>query len=137
MSIEVGKPQIGQWYAHRDKGERFQVTAIDEASRSIELQYFDGDLDEVDENAWYAMSLDRIEPPEDCTGVLDDVETDDLGYSETDMSERDWQEPLQPFAEAPELWQDTSDPEERDPEGEGVPEEPLARDEPEASKSPD
>lgn len=133
MNIAVGKPQIGEWYTHRDKGEMFQVTGIDDSSKSVEIQYFDGDVDEIEEPTWFAMPLERAAPPEDCTGALDDVEADDLGYSETAMSEREWQEPLQPFATAAEAWEDTTDSEERDPEGEGTPEEPLTLDEPEAS----
>ena len=41
------------------------------------------------------MEIETIEPPEDWTGPVDDVERDDLGYSETDMSGQDWREPLE------------------------------------------
>jgi len=137
MSDGVGRAQIGQWYAHRDKGESFLVTGIDDASKTIEIQYFDGDVDEIEEPMWFAMPLERSSAPENCTGALDDVETDDLGYSETEMSEREWQQPLQPFAAPPEAWEDQSDPEERDPEGEGSPEELRTDDEPEAREKLD
>lgn len=132
MNSAVGRPEVGQWYAHRDKGEIFQVTGIDDGSKSIEIQYFDGDVDEIEEPSWFGMPLERAAAPEDCTGALDEVESDDLGYSETAMSDREWQEPLQPFGATPEAWEDATNPEERDPEGEGVPDETLTLDEPDA-----
>ena len=30
-------PQIGQWYAHLDKGQRFYVVAIDDEENTIEI----------------------------------------------------------------------------------------------------
>ena len=41
-------PIVGNWYSHRDKGELFQVVALDELSGTIEIQEFDGGIDEVD-----------------------------------------------------------------------------------------
>ena len=95
MISAVGRAQIGQWYLHRDKGEAFQVIATDERARTIEIQNFDGDVDELDEAAWHGMPLERAEPPEDWTGPIDDVRHDDLGYSETGMQAEDWHEPLE------------------------------------------
>ena len=113
----AGPAEIGQWYLHQDKGEMFRVTGYDAASGTIGIQTFDGDLDEIDAEAWNAMRLERAEPPEDWTGPVDDVEVDDLGYSETDMKAADWAEPLQPFQPQTEAWQDETPEEERDSEG--------------------
>ncbi|MHB1872577.1 MAG: DUF6763 family protein [Steroidobacteraceae bacterium] len=114
MMNEVGRAQIGQWYRHRDKGEVFQVIATDERSGTIEIQSFDGDVDEFDEAVWQGLALERAEPPEDWTGPIDDVEHDDLGYSETDMQAEDWREPLETVRPAAEAWQDERDESERD-----------------------
>ncbi|HVP32281.1 MAG TPA: DUF6763 family protein [Steroidobacteraceae bacterium] len=130
--VPVGRPEIGQWYLHQDKGEMFLVTAFDEETRTIEIQNFDGDLDEIDAAAWGTMPLERAEQPEDWTGPLDDVEVDDLGLSETAMSAADWVEPLQSFEPQKEAWEDETPEEERDPEGEGVPEEELSADSPDS-----
>lgn len=94
MNMGVGRARIGQWYARRDKGEIFRVVGFDEDSRTIEIQAFDGDLDEIDQDTWSALPLAFAAPPEDWTGPVDDVERDDLGYSETDMTGADWSEPL-------------------------------------------
>jgi hypothetical protein len=97
MTTGVGRARIGQWYTRWDKGEIFQVVGYDPSSRTIETQTFDGDLDEVDLEAWGGLPLAFAEPPEDWTGPVDDVERDDLGYSETEMSGADWAEPMQSF----------------------------------------
>ncbi|HYK99896.1 MAG TPA: DUF6763 family protein [Steroidobacteraceae bacterium] len=107
MNNGVGSARVGQWYLRRDKGEIFQVTGYDEKAGTIEIQTFDGDLDEIDAESWRTLPLGLAEPPEDWTGPVDDVERDDLGYSETDMSGADWAEPLAPHRPAPEAWQDT------------------------------
>src|SRR5215470_2866445 len=103
-------PEIGQWYLQRDKGEMFRVTAYDEPTRTIEIQTFDGDLDEMDEEAWNALPLERSGEPEDWTGPLDGIELDDLS-PDTQMSAADWLQPLQPFPPQEEMWHQV-DPEE-------------------------
>lgn len=88
-------PEVGLWYAHRDKGQLFQVVAVDEEDGVIEIQDFDGDVDEFDLDTWHAMPLVRAEAPEDWTGPVDEVAADDLGYSlEADTGARDWRAPL-------------------------------------------
>ncbi len=89
------KPVISQWYRHLDKGQQFYVTAIDDKEGTVDIQHFDGDVEEMDLDDWRELDLEAIEPPEDWTGPVDDVERDDLGYSETDMTEEDWTEPLE------------------------------------------
>ncbi len=89
------KPAVAQWYRHLDKGQQFYVTAIDDKEGTVDIQHFDGDVEEMDLDDWRELDLEAIEPPEDWTGPVDDVERDDLGYSETDMTEEDWTEPLE------------------------------------------
>jgi hypothetical protein len=127
-STSVGPPEIGQWYARGEKGQEFRVVGRDPQVRTIEIQTFDGDLDEIDAATWGTLPLERIEAPEDWTAPLDDVEIDDLGYSETDMTTRDWTQPLQPVATAAEAWEEPEPEEDRDALGEGTPAEPLASD---------
>lgn len=114
-------PVIDQWYAHCDKGEMFRVVAVDAASGSIEVQSFDGDVEEVDASAWRDMDIETAQPPEDWTGPYDDVETDDLGMTETDMSTQDWRRSLEPVQPLEEPWQDARPPDELEEEEEGRP----------------
>jgi len=78
-------PVVGNWYSHRDKGELFQVVALDEISGTIEIQEFDGGLDELDLDEWRALLVETAAQPEDWGGPLDDVEPDEFGY--TDLAE--------------------------------------------------
>jgi len=79
------QPIVGNWYSHRDKGELFQVVALDEFAGTIEIQEFDGGLDELDVDEWRTLLVDAAAQPEDWGGPLDDVEPDEFGY--TDLAE--------------------------------------------------
>jgi hypothetical protein len=131
METRPRRPEIGQWYTHRDKGEVFQVVGFDDRSQTVEIQSFDGDVDEIDAEKWQSLVLERCEPPEDWTGPMDDIEKDDLGYSETEMKPADWTQPLQALQPGTEAWEETEAEEERDVLGEGQPREPLSADLPE------
>ena len=101
-------PIVGNWYRHLDKGQMFKVVALDETTALVELQHFDGDIEEVDRVTWGGMDLEIAAAPEDWSGSVDVVERDDLGYSETGMTSRDWRESLQETrSDQTEAWQDT------------------------------
>jgi len=134
MNVNVGRAEIGQWYTRADKGEAFQVVGYDERARTIEIQTFGGDVDEIDDDAWAALELERSEPPENFTGPLDDIETGDLGFADTEMKPREWSEPLQTVKVQGEPWEETVAEEERDALGEGASPEPFIVDLPEADE---
>ncbi len=77
-------PIVGHWYSHRDKGETFQVVAVDELSGTIEIQEFDGGIDEIDFEQWRQLAGDSAAPPDDWGGPVDDVEPDEFGYTDLD-----------------------------------------------------
>jgi hypothetical protein len=121
MSTEL-TPIVGNWYRHLDKGQLFCVVAIDQDAGVVELQHFDGDIEEVELAPWYEMTLEPAEAPEDWTGPADDIERDDLPYTETDMSSSDWTGSLQELPEpAQEPWEDLTPEDERDEWSAGVP----------------
>jgi hypothetical protein len=68
-------PVIGEWY-RRTGGDSFEVVAIDPDDRTIEIQYFDGTIEEMDIEDWGEERIVRAEPPEDWTGSVD-VEPED------------------------------------------------------------
>lgn len=96
------QPLVGQWYNHLDKGDLFQVVALDEASGTIEIQEFDGDLDEIDFEEWRQMIVESAAAPEDWTGPVDEIEADDRGYTDAGYEERETR-PLEPFTTLEEL----------------------------------
>ena len=86
-------PIIDQWYAHKDKGQQFYVTAIDEHDESVEIQHFDGDLEEISFEEWSELDIELSEEPENWSGALDVAEVDDYGTEITDTQASDWSEP--------------------------------------------
>ena len=73
-------PIEGDWYHHLNNGQDFMVVDVNEREGTIDIQYFDGDIEELEMEEWEEMDLEEIEPPEDWTGPLGDLESDDLGY---------------------------------------------------------
>jgi hypothetical protein len=80
MNTGVGRAQLGQWYRRLDKAEIFRVVGLDTESRSVVIQNFGGDLDEIDEESWITLPLHWTEPPENWTGALDAIDINDCEY---------------------------------------------------------
>ena len=68
-------PVVGKWYA-RPGGDSFEVVAFDADDGTIELQYFDGTIEELDVEDWREEQILPAVPPEDWTGSVD-VEPED------------------------------------------------------------
>lgn len=63
-------PLIGQWF-RRPNGTLFEVVATDEDEGTVEIQLFDGTIDEVDVETWPEMMLVEVSAPEDWSGSVD------------------------------------------------------------------
>lgn len=72
----IAVPEIGRWYRRPD-GSTFEVVAIDETDITIELQHFDGTVEEVDYYGWVDLKANRAMPPEDWSGSVD-ITTEDM-----------------------------------------------------------
>ena len=90
-------PLLDQWYTHLDKGQRFYVTAIDESNDTVEIQHFDGDIEEYGLEEWRELDIELCEEPENWAGALDIAEQDDFGTEITDTTPEDWDSPQQEF----------------------------------------
>jgi hypothetical protein len=71
------EPVRGQWYQNLEEDEQFRVLTVDEDSELVEIEYLDGDIEELDIEAWHEMDLDRIEQPEGWSESDEDDEDDD------------------------------------------------------------
>lgn len=126
-------PIVGNWYQHLDKGQAFQVVFVDEEADLVEIQHFDGDVEEMDFDAWYRLVIQPIEAPENWSGPLDVSEVDDLtGTEVSDTPPEDWVEPLKEIEKSQERPTGTSPEEGGDEWGEGFPEEEPLEQEPSA-----
>ena len=67
-------PTIGAWY-RLDGGESFEVVAYDPDDGTVEIQYFDGTVEEMEfddwKEQWKAGALETAEAPEDWSGSVD------------------------------------------------------------------
>jgi hypothetical protein len=81
-------PVPRQWYESLDDEEVFRVLSIDEDAELIELQYEDGDVEEIDYETWQELDLELTEQPEGWSGSEGEEEEDeeDLDEEEDD----DW-----------------------------------------------
>ncbi|MCK4537048.1 MAG: hypothetical protein KAT93_08545 [Desulfuromonadales bacterium] len=96
MPAEVD-PIIATWYCHLKKGQRFFVVAVDESARTVEVQDFDGTVNEFELDTWYELDIEVCAAPENWSGPLDIGNVDDLGTEITDTRPSDWNEPLNDF----------------------------------------
>jgi hypothetical protein len=88
------EPVPGQWYENLEEEEQFRVLSIDEDSELIEIEYLDGDIEELDLEAWHEMDLERIEEPEGWSDDDDDPDEDEEEWEEDedDEDDDDWDE---------------------------------------------
>jgi len=96
MANEID-PLIEQWYSHREKGQRFFVTAVDEDAGTVEVQHFDGDIEEFSFDDWRELDIELSVQPENWTGAIDIGQRDDAGTGVTDTRGSDWTEPQKDF----------------------------------------
>jgi Family of unknown function (DUF6763) len=86
------QPGIGDWYRLAG-GALFEVVAVDEDDGTIEMQYFDGTVEEMDFEDWDAQwddgVLEAAEAPEDWSGSVDVEATDDQGRGESSNEDRE------------------------------------------------
>lgn len=79
--MAVPQPDVGNWY-RMNTGDLFEVVASDTEDGTIEIQYFDGTIEEMDIEDWQSQwedgALEAAEAPEDWTGPVD-VEPEEEG----------------------------------------------------------
>jgi len=77
-------PVIGQWF-RRPNGALFEVVALDEEDGTVDIQFFDGTIDEVDLEVWPNLIITEVSAPEDWSGSVDMDPEDYLGKSDNEM----------------------------------------------------
>lgn len=77
-------PIIGQWFRHPG-GMLFEVVAMDEDGGTVEIQQFDGTVDEIEVESWPEMLLTEVSAPEDWSGSVDMDPDDVIARNNKDM----------------------------------------------------
>jgi hypothetical protein len=85
-------PRIGDWYKNAS-GDAFEVVAHDDDDDTLELQYYDGTVEQLDAESWGYLRPLQIDPPEDWNGSLD-VAPEDSQRPEFWVETDDWMQQL-------------------------------------------
>jgi hypothetical protein len=83
------EPVVGQWYQNAEEEETFRVLTVDEDAELVEIEYLDGDIEELDLEEWHELDLELTQEPE---GWSEDDEEDDDDWEEDEDEEDDWDE---------------------------------------------
>ena len=87
------QPSIDVWYK-TSSGDIFEVVAVDPQEDSIEIQYLDGSLEELDSDAWHSVEPKVIDPPHEAMGddyeERADFEEDYHELVDLDSNDREW-----------------------------------------------
>ena len=83
------EPVKGQWYENIDENDSFRVLSVDEDSELIEIEYLDGDIEELDLDTWQELDLEKIDEPEGWSAAEEEEEEEE---KEKDELEETWDE---------------------------------------------
>jgi hypothetical protein len=83
------EPVPGQWYENLEEEESFRVLSVDEDSELVEIEYLDGDIEEIDIEAWHEMDLEHTDEPEGWSEPEEDEEEEDEDDEDFDEDDED------------------------------------------------
>ena len=75
--MNIPRIRVGNWF-RTIEGEKLEVVAYDQDDGVIEVQFYDGTVEEYDLDDWEELEAVPIAPPEDWAGSYD-VTRDDYG----------------------------------------------------------
>lgn len=90
-------PIKGQWFEDLEENEIFLVLSVDPDAELVEIQYENGDIEEIDLDTWHELDLERASEPEgwasdaagDTAEAEEDDEDDDEDWDDDDEDD-DW-----------------------------------------------
>ena len=83
---------IGNWY-RMGSDAPFEIVAVDPDNETIDIQHFDGTVEEIEFESWLEMPIVLTAEPEDYSGALD-IEREDYGMDMESLNIDDWSNPL-------------------------------------------
>lgn len=84
------EPAKGQWYQNVEEDETFRVLSVDEDAELVEIEYLDGDIEEMDIDTWHEMDLEKIEEPEGWADKDEEEDEDEDEDLDEDEDDDDW-----------------------------------------------
>jgi hypothetical protein len=85
-------PVPGKWYENREEDETFRVLSVDEDDELVEIEYVDGEIEELDLDTWHELDLEPTDTPEGWSDDADEGgedEDDDFDDEEEDDEDDD------------------------------------------------
>lgn len=94
MRLSHERPVVGEWYLDMEQSQQFEIVAADFQEKVIEVQFFEGELEEIDLDTWYAMKVMAIAAPNDWSGPFE-VDKDVFSeFKEDSQNFGDFSDPL-------------------------------------------
>ena len=87
-------PVKGQWFEDLEENEIFLVLSVDPDEELVEIQYENGDIEEIDLDTWHELDLERASEPEGWASEQDsdEEEDDEVDLEDDDDEDDDWDE---------------------------------------------
>ena len=82
-------PVQGKWYEDLEENEVFKVLSVDPDQELVEVQYENGDIEEIDLDTWHELDLELSQEPE---GWANDDREKAEEAEEEEEDEDDWDE---------------------------------------------
>lgn len=86
------EPVPGQWYENLEDEESFRVLTVDEDSELVEIEYLDGEIEEIDLETWHEMDLEKTQEPEGWAKSDEDEEEEEEEEEDEEDEDDDWDE---------------------------------------------
>lgn len=86
------EPVPGQWYENLEDEESFRVLTVDEDSELVEIEYLDGEIEEIDLETWHEMDLDQTTEPEGWAESDEEEDEEEEEEEEDEDDDDDWDE---------------------------------------------
>ncbi len=88
MSREYA-PVPGKWYENKEEEETFRVLSVDEDDELVEIEYLDGEIEELDLDTWHELDLEPTEEPEGWSDDADEDDDEDEDFDDEDEDDVD------------------------------------------------
>jgi hypothetical protein len=80
-------PVPGKWFENKEEEETFRVLSVDEDDELVEIEYLDGEIEELDLDTWHELDLEPTDEPEGWSDDADDGEEEEEDDEDFDDDE--------------------------------------------------
>lgn len=84
-------PVQGKWYEDLEENEVFKVLSVDPDQELVEVQYENGDIEEIDLDTWHELDLEQAQEPEGWAADNEEGK-EKAEEEEEDDDDEDWDE---------------------------------------------